>query len=250
MRDLEWQGCLNVRDLGGLGTVDGRVTAWRAVVRSDNPSFLTPVGWSALHRHGVRTIVTLRTIGAVDEEPDPALVPGDVTVERVLLEDATDPAFVERSIDTGRWETPLHFIDMLERWPERCAGAVAAVARAGPGGVLISCGRGRDRTGLVALLLLGLVGVPADVVATDWVRSVDRLRSRHPADEEELSGVLERQGSSVHAAIAASLALDVPARLRAGGLGDDDARAIRRRLLARTLISSPEIRVSPDGHKA
>jgi len=40
-RVLAWDGCTNVRDLGGLKTCDGRLTRWGAVVRSDTPARLT-----------------------------------------------------------------------------------------------------------------------------------------------------------------------------------------------------------------
>ncbi len=48
-RRLDWEGCVNVRDLGGLPTVSGHSTSFGAVVRSDNPAFLTAKGWDCLH---------------------------------------------------------------------------------------------------------------------------------------------------------------------------------------------------------
>jgi protein-tyrosine phosphatase len=42
---LHWEGCLNVRDLGGLLTEDGRRTRAGVVVRSDNIRVLTDEGW-------------------------------------------------------------------------------------------------------------------------------------------------------------------------------------------------------------
>jgi hypothetical protein len=67
-RRLKWDGCNNVRDLSGLSTFEGRVTRWGAVVRSDAPSKLTPEGWDALLGHGIRTIITLRTEGKIEDE--------------------------------------------------------------------------------------------------------------------------------------------------------------------------------------
>ncbi len=173
-RDLAWDGCRNVRDLGGLPLAGGGATAWGRVVRADNPARLTAAGWEALHAHGVRTVVLLRTEGTEDPEPDPALVPADVGLVRVFVEDATDAEFHRRCIDTGFWATPLEWPEMLRSWPARCASVVAAVAQAPPGGVVVSCGIGRDRTGLAAFLLLALAGVPADVIAADWAHSLDR----------------------------------------------------------------------------
>jgi hypothetical protein len=55
---LDWDGCFNVRDLGGLPTVDGRVTRTGAVVRADALDGLSAAGWTALLDHGVRTVVS------------------------------------------------------------------------------------------------------------------------------------------------------------------------------------------------
>ena len=70
MRHLDWEGCFNVRDLGGLRTAfssGGRLTRRRCVVRSDAIGRLTAAGRSALHDYGVRTVVDLRNDG---EGPD------------------------------------------------------------------------------------------------------------------------------------------------------------------------------------
>ena len=60
MTSLAWEGCLNVRDLGGLPTEDGRRTRLGGVVRADNIRKLTDEGWRALAAHGVQRIVDLR----------------------------------------------------------------------------------------------------------------------------------------------------------------------------------------------
>jgi protein-tyrosine phosphatase len=230
-RNLDWPNCLNARDLGGLATRDGGETRRGAVVRSDNPAFLNPDGWVALHDYGVRTIVALRTLGAPDEEPDEEHMPRDIGVIRVVLEDLSDPEFVDRLVDTDLWATPLCVGPMLERWPGRCAAAVAAVARAGPGGVVISCGRGCDRTGLAAFLLLALAGVGPREIAEDWELSVERVRPRDPTYGPEMERVLRREGTSVLGAIERTIgSIDIAARLLEGGLQAEDLDAVRRRL--------------------
>ena len=57
---LNWDGCFNVRDLGGLPTVDGRCTRWGAVVRGDSLDCLSARGWHQLEAHGVRAVIDLR----------------------------------------------------------------------------------------------------------------------------------------------------------------------------------------------
>lgn len=231
-RDLRWDGCLNVRDLGGLPTTDGGVTRPGRIVRSDNPARLSPGGWAALAAHGVRTVVTLRTVGTDDDEPDPAAVPAGVAVQRVDIEDATDADFRRRCIDTGWWATPLAWPEMLRSWPQRCAAAVRVVARAPEGGVVISCGIGRDRTGLVAFLLLALADVPAEAIAEDWALSLDALAQDPLAREHRVLEILERAGTTVVGTVEAALALGVESRLLAGGASPADLEAARARLIA------------------
>jgi hypothetical protein len=232
-RNLDWPGCLNARDLGGLAAADGRRTRTGAVVRSDNPAYLTPAGWSALQAHGIRTIVALRTAGTTDDEPDLAALPDGVGFRRVVVEDLGDPRFVERCVDTGLWCTPVHLGLMLEHWPRWCAAGVRAVADAPPGGVVIACGRGCDRTGVLAALLLALVGVAPVAIADDWAASVERLRPREPEYEATLQSLLDREGTTVHGAVADALdRFDVAARLRDGGLTPTELDLARGRLLA------------------
>ena len=113
---------------------------------------------------------------------------------------------------------------------ERCAAAITAVAHAGPGGILVHCVGGRDRTGLVTLLLLALVGVPAEEIAADYVLSAERLRGLFVAWGVEDQGprirqVLARRGTTAREVLLATLAgLDVTAYLRSAGVRDNADR--------------------------
>ena len=223
-RRLTWDGCVNVRDLGGLRTRDGRVTRWGAVVRSDHPARLTAAGWSALYAHGIRTIISLRTHGIMEDVPDAAPRPSDLTTVCVAIEDVTDTntEFVQQWGMNDLWCTPLYYRDALKCWPERHAAAVSAIARAQPGGVLIHCKRGVDRTGIMTILLLASVGVTPDDIVADYELSLD--------PEREV--LLAREHTSTRDVIYATLDwLDIDAYLREGGLSQDDLAAVRARLL-------------------
>jgi len=60
-RELDWQACVNVRDLGGLRARGGTLTRFGAVIRSDTVASLTDRGWRELQEYGVTTIVDLRS---------------------------------------------------------------------------------------------------------------------------------------------------------------------------------------------
>lgn len=62
---------------------------------------------------------------------------------------------------------------------------MAAVARADPGGIVIYCGGGRDRTGLITLLLLALVDAEPDEIASDYELSYERMRLLMPSEERK-----------------------------------------------------------------
>jgi protein-tyrosine phosphatase len=221
-RKLEWDGCQNVRDLGGLSTRDGRKTRWGAVVRSGDPSKLTASGWASLYAHGIRTIVSLQTDGIPENTLDAVPRPSDLATVRVAIEDISDTEFVQQWVDSNLWCTPLYYQDALRRWPERHAAAMIAIAQAKPGGVLIHCRRGNDRTGIIAMLLLALVGVAPDDITKDYELSPDPYRTE----------LLKSKNTSSREVILDTLArLDVESYLLAGGLSESDLEAIRERFL-------------------
>lgn len=221
-----------MRDLGGLPVASGGATAFGSVIRSDNPAYLTDAGWRSMELYGVRTIVALRTKGAVDDEPGAGVIPHDIVVRHVFVEDGEDAEFVRRCVETLLFGTPIYFRDMLSDWPALCAAGVAAVADADPGGVVVSCGRGCDRTGLVSFLLLALAGVTSEAIAQDWSTSVERLRPRDPTYEQMLGELLKHERTTVADTFTEILeTTDVAERLLEGGLAEAQVEAVRRRLL-------------------
>jgi protein-tyrosine phosphatase len=225
-RILNWEGCNNVRDLGSMNASNGCKTRWGAVVRGDHPASLTENGWSALHAHGIRTIISLRTHG-LDEKDYPVVVPSrpDIQVVSVEIEDVTDKEFVEKWASSELWCTPLYYTDALNRWHARHADALKAIAQAKPGGVLFHCKRGHDRTGIIGLLLLSLVGVAPEDILADYELSID------PEREE----ILIREGTTTRDVILETISqLDTEDYLLSGGLSQNDIDAIRSRFLEPT----------------
>ena len=204
-RDLHWDGCANARDLGGLPTADGRVTRRGALVRSDAVDGLGPAGWEALRAHGVRTIVDLRN------EDELAKNAGGVETVHVPLDGLDeDPEFWSHWANGPQFGTPLYYGPFLERFPDRMERVLDAIEQAQPGGVLFHCVGGRDRTGLVAIVLLVLAGVPPELIAEDYLRGAERAPTHNP----ELEEFLAEQGTSARdlvVELATGLELDRPA---------------------------------------
>jgi protein tyrosine/serine phosphatase len=233
-RHLHWEGCFNARDLGGLRTRDGGAIRSGALVRADAADRLSAAGWLALHAHGVRTIIDLRNDD--EREPDRAPRPGDLTTLELPLDAIDESEFWEDWYSGPQFATPLYYGPHLERFPERSARVLAAIANAPPGGVLVHCVGGRDRTGQIVMLALALAGVGADAIAADYALSAERLPARYAHLRErdqgpELEAYLEARGTSAGRLIAATLAaLDLEALLRDGGLTGSELDALRARL--------------------
>lgn len=165
-RALSWEGCCNIRDLGGLPTEDGTETRFRVVVRADDISLLSPAGWEALAGYGVRRIVDLR-----HEDP-----PYETPVELVRVPLLDDPSIHEVDNlllgvdDVVEWRT-RNYLFFLERFAPAFAAAADAVAEPEDGTVLVHCAGGVDRTGLIAAFLLRIAGVGPDTIAEDYALS-------------------------------------------------------------------------------
>jgi protein-tyrosine phosphatase len=234
-RHLDWPGCFNVRDLGGLPATGGRRTAWGAVVRADTLSGLTSEGWQALLDHGVRTVVDLRN----EEErgQDAAPRPPEIETVQAPLDGRTDRSFWEPIEERLEFGTPLYYRAHLLRKPQLSAAAVAAIGRARSGGVAFHCVGGRDRSGQLAMLLLSLVGVPAAEIGADYELSHERLavlfaQLGHEDQGAELVAYLADRGTTGAGAIEATLSsIDLEATLKGGGLTDEDLTALRERML-------------------
>lgn len=175
MRHLEWDGYVNVRDLGGLPTrlsLTGATVVGR-VARGPRRELLTDAGWRGAKRWGLRTVVDVRCaweIGARDG--DPHVSRGSITgvgVVHAPTEDQDDPEF--RAVCFPILDSPEYWHHNWRILPTLVNATLTAIARADPG-ILVHCSAGRDRTGMITALLLANAGVsPADVAA-DYAESV------------------------------------------------------------------------------
>jgi protein-tyrosine phosphatase len=181
-RHLHWPECPNVRDLGGLpalnGHGDGAPLTVRPgrFVRSDVPALLTEVGWRALVTHGVRTIIDLRSPREIVREPYaiPNLAAAVQRQEIAMLPlDAEMMRLLENAPTRGD-----EYVLFVENYQAPIAEILRAIATAPASGVLYHCQAGKDRTGIITALLLGLAGVPEDLIIADYAVSQSLLRPR------------------------------------------------------------------------
>jgi protein-tyrosine phosphatase len=182
-RQLTWPALLNARDLGGLPTGNG-ATRFGAVVRSDSLHRLTDVGWADLEAYGVATIVDIRAPSECRVRP--IRVRGAVNYRNVPLLDDVALARVARRFDVEG----ENYLWQLEHHARRVGTILTVIADAASGGVLVHCAAGKDRTGLIASLVLAIAGVDREVIASDYALSaaaVVAMMEEHQAAEPDPS---------------------------------------------------------------
>lgn len=242
----DWDGAFNLRDLGGLPLIGGGTTVQGRVYRSGRPETLTDAGWAALRSAGVRTIVDLRNEPErARRDADPVLsddAAAGVSIVHAPTENPDDAEFMRVC---GPWlDHPRSYADNTRMYPERFAAVFAALAAA-EGGALFHCAGGRDRTGMVAAMLLTLAEVEREAILLDYAAGFREASRRHSRDlpampnpskggyvEPKFSDdeIEERIADRVASLDAWLSGLDVRAYLQDAGMTASDIDALARRL--------------------
>jgi len=170
-RNITVEGCYNVRDLGGYSTADGRSTRWQVFVRAGNLSSMKGEGYRQLTDYGIKTIVDVRDESECIESPND-------WVHTSAMHYLNLPLFGDAMSQNLHWN-PLrgrhqhlhqHYTYYLDQCQSQIGAIMGAVIESAPG-TLFHCWMGKDRTGVIAGLLLGAVGVPAEVIADDYAQT-------------------------------------------------------------------------------
>jgi protein-tyrosine phosphatase len=187
-RRLNWPDCRNTRDLGGLPARRG-ITRSGVLVRSDNVASLTPAGRQAMIDYGVTTVIDLRSESELMGSPGPPF--SDFQ--------SVSPVFAPKTEDESSIPVYLHlalvddetvpFLNEARTMPDRyrlmldrCQAALGAIFNAialAEGPVLFHCFAGKDRTGLVAALMLSLAGVEVESIGADYAETDTQLATRY-----------------------------------------------------------------------
>ena len=171
-RHVLLEAAFNVRDLGGYRTANGSTTRWRSLLRADALHELTEGDVETLLKLGLRTVIDLRSDKEIAVQPSVFATRQEVRYHHISLFDRLAPVdvmFRERGL-----------IDLSERYIaalDVCHPALLRVANtiadADDGVVLFNCTAGKDRTGIVAAMLLSIAGVSADDIAGDYALTAE-----------------------------------------------------------------------------
>lgn len=185
-RSVEFRLVFNVRDLGGLPTVDGRAVRRGQLFRGDGVQRLRADDLETARGLGLRTVIDLRTPGEIERagrfpvEEYPVDWHSLPIIRRMWSDDDLVPA-AGGAVDFLR----DRYLDMLDDGADSLVEIARLVAEGQP--ALFHCAAGKDRTGVVAAMLLGLVGVDRDAIVADYHATagamaafVDWFMAEHP----------------------------------------------------------------------
>ncbi|HMN15425.1 MAG TPA: tyrosine-protein phosphatase, partial [Bellilinea sp.] len=160
-RIFDWAGFANARELGGFPLPGGGSTLAKRFIRADSTGKLDPEGLQELQDYGVTLVIDLRSDLELGEEPAPFAAGGAVQYRQV-------PFFSDVSDYIAKLEAAADYGDGYCIMVDNCKSSVADILRTvveHDGTVLYHCAAGKDRTGLISMMLLSLAGVSDEDIA-------------------------------------------------------------------------------------
>jgi protein-tyrosine phosphatase len=173
-RHVGLETCFNFRDLGGYETVDGRQVRWNAVYRSDSLHRLRGADLVSAQKLGLRTVIDLRATAELDRHGRFAHVDAVAFHHLPMLEEGS-VHFKPLQPDDPEPVPGVGYIDMATTGRASIAAALQVIAH-GEHAVVFHCAAGKDRTGIVAALLLSSLGVPDELIGADYHLSEQAIR--------------------------------------------------------------------------
>ena len=238
-RFVELAGAYNFRDLGGLPTTDGARTRSGVLFRSDALHHLDPDDVSRLVGLGIKAVVDLRSSAEVETTGRGLLADEDIGWYHLPLSnvggaDYTPPPALAAG-DLGG-----HYVNSLDERTEQMARVVEHLTAPDSTPAVFHCTAGKDRTGMVAALVLGMVGVEPEAIIADYALTdaampqiMERFgaQSQPEATVELLPAIMRAEASSMRTFLAAVDERYGGALGWAGAAGIDESTIARLRTL-------------------
>ncbi len=164
---VELEGAFNFRDLGGYSTLDGRSVKRGMLYRSDNLSQLSDTDLIVLKKLEIKTVIDLRT-------PKEAQVRGRFPVDRLkvdYLQSSLIDISADHSLARGEQANEYIFSRYTQILTEGSPGIKGVFDRLSSPAALpavFHCAIGKDRTGLIAALMLDLLGTQPEAILEDY----------------------------------------------------------------------------------
>jgi len=198
-RTVAFEAVFNFRDLGGYPAGEGRSVRWRRLFRADGLQRLRPEEGRQFRSLGIATVVDLRTPQEADDS-------GRFPAEVAEVEYHHWPMFdvVPDWSEAGDVDSPGfladRYVEMLEHGRETVAGTLNLLSRSTAYPLVFHCAAGKDRTGILAALVLGLLGVPDEVIVDDYALSHEAMARMGAWVRENMPEVAERASRQAYPA--------------------------------------------------
>ena len=178
----------NFRDLGGYPTANGHMK-WGVLYRADSMHHLNDADLALIGTLGIRNVVDLRS---ADELENRGKFPVDKYEVNFYNHSILDLTWSEDDVPVT--DDPMEFLlwaypEMLGNGSSRFADSVKTLANA-DGPTIFHCAAGKDRTGLLAMMVLGSLGCDHEYIIADYEQSdaaMDRLVTWAQSHSKELA---------------------------------------------------------------
>ena len=168
-RRLEIEGANNVRDLGGYRTRSGSCTRWQRFLRADSLHRLSPDAQNLLLDYGVRKVIDLRRTNETVAEPNVFACSAGVKYHHLNMIGDEDLGIEPLPEEAERPRQIAHsYCGFLDKCQVQVGRILETLVGSGNQAALYHCAGGKDRTGIISALLLGLAGVPEETIAADY----------------------------------------------------------------------------------
>ena len=167
-------GVHNFRDLGGY-PADGGETPWQMVYRADGLHRLSTDDVANLRGRGLSSVIDLRTEVEIAERGRYPIEDHAVAYHHLPVLDRTWAKEDLPAVDTDRDFLLWAYRDMLRVGGDKLAAALRVIAEPDSTPLVFHCAAGKDRTGLLAALLLELLGVPDEYIVADYGKTAEGM---------------------------------------------------------------------------
>jgi protein tyrosine/serine phosphatase len=186
-RHVDCDGAYNLRDLGGYRARDGRTVKWRSLWRADGLHRITESSLSVVRDLGWRTVLDLRTPTEVDAGR--YCCTGVDVIHLPILRDTWDVEAVSAHHDDAAAFLAERYLEMTESGATAIATAFELLASRQRLPMVFHCSAGKDRTGVLAALVLAALDVDDEQIAIDYHLSAPAM--------EKLVGWIKRHRPEV-----------------------------------------------------
>ena len=163
---LALENVKNARDLGGVPTLDGNVVNWGKFLRTASLDDITSEEIDILKDYGVSTIIDLRRTNEIPfESQTHKALKANFDFNHISL--APNEEFRKEEIDqiiNKEISIGASYRALIDNFPK--VKQIMEVCANNAGVILFHCQEGKDRTGIISMILLGIANVArADIIA-------------------------------------------------------------------------------------